>query len=143
MKSIFLDTNVIIDFFADRKPFSIEAARLFNYSIKKEINIYVSAVSYNNIYYILRQSYAHNETIKMLSELNEWTEIIDVSKDIIKQAIKSDFKDFEDAIQYNCAKSLNIIDLIVTRDTKDFKRSSLPILTPKEAVTLIENNNKQ
>lgn len=143
MKSIFLDTNVIIDFFANRKPFSIEAARLFNYSIKKEINIYVSAVSYNNIYYILRQSFAHNETIKILSELNEWTEIVDVSKDIINQAIKSDFKDFEDAIQYNCAKSLNIIDLIVTRDTKDFKTSSLPILTPKEAVTLIENNINQ
>ena len=139
MKSIFLDTNVLIDFFADRKPFSIEAARLFNYSFKKKISIYISAVSYNNIYYILRQSCSHTETIKILTELSEWTDIIDVSKDIINKSLKSDFKDFEDAIQYNCAKSLNKIDFIVTRDTKDFKTSSLPILTPKEAVTLIEN----
>lgn len=138
MKNIFIDTNVLIDFFADRKPFSIEAAKLFNYSFKKKIDIYISAVSYNNIYYILRQSYSHIETIKMLSELNEWTDIIDVSKDIIKKSLKSDFKDFEDAIQYNSAKSLNKIDFIVTRDTKDFKNSSLPILTPKEAITLIE-----
>ena len=70
MKSIFLDTNVLIDFFANRKPFSIEAARLFNYSFKKEIKIYISAVSYNNIYYILRQSCSHIETIKILGELN-------------------------------------------------------------------------
>ena len=139
MKSIFLDTNVLIDFFADRKPFSIEAARLFNYSIKKKINLYISAVSYNNIYYILRQSCSHIETIKMLTELNEWTVIIDVSKEIINKSLKSDFRDFEDAIQYNCAKSLKKIDFIVTRDTKDFKTSSLPILTPKEAVTLIES----
>lgn len=139
MKNIFLDTKVLIDFFADRKPFSIEAARLFNYSFKKKINIYISAVSYNNIFYILRHSCTHTATIKMLTELNEWTDIIDVSKDIIKKSLKSDFKDFEDAIQYNCAKTLSKIDFIVTRDTKDFKSSSLPILTPKEAVSLVES----
>ncbi|MFY8184790.1 MAG: type II toxin-antitoxin system VapC family toxin [Bacteroidia bacterium] len=139
MKHVFLDTNVLIDFFADRKPFSLEAAKLLNYSLKKKINIYISAVSYNNIYYILRQSCSHTETIKMLAELNEWTEIIDVSKEVIKKSIKSDFKDFEDAIQYNCAKSLAKIECIVTRNTKDFKTSSLPILSPKEALSAIEN----
>ena len=142
MKYIFLDTNILIDFFADRKPFSIEAAKLFNYSFKKKITIYVSAVSYNNIYYILRQSYSHTETIRILSELNEWADMIDVSKEIIKKALKSDFKDFEDAIQYNCAKSFHKIDFIVTRDTKDFKTSTLPILTPKEALTLIESTGR-
>jgi len=140
MKSIFIDTNVIIDFFANRKPFSIEAAILFNYSFKKKINIYISAVSYNNIYYILRQSCSHTETIKMLTELNEWTDTVDVSKDIINKSLKSNFKDFEDAIQYNCAKSLKKIDFIVTRDTKDFKTSSIPILTTNEAVTVIESS---
>jgi predicted nucleic acid-binding protein len=38
MKNIFLDTNVLIDFLADRKPFFIEAAKLFDYSLKKESN---------------------------------------------------------------------------------------------------------
>ncbi len=140
MKSIFIDTNVIIDFFANRKPFSIEAALLFNYSLNKKINIYISAVSYNNIYYILRQSCSHTETIKMLTELHEWTDTVDVSKDIINKSLKSNFKDFENAIQYNCAKSLKKIDFIVTRDTKDFKTSSIPILTPNEAVTVIESS---
>ena len=139
MKSIFLDTNVLIDFFADRKPFSIDAARLFDYSFKKKINIYISAVSYNNIYYIIRQSLSHSETIKILTEINEWTNVIDLTQDIINKSLKSEFKDFEDAIQYNSAKSLKKIDFIVTRDTKDFKTSLLPILTPKEAVTLIRS----
>jgi predicted nucleic acid-binding protein len=139
MINIFLDTNVLIDFLADRRPFSLEAARLFDNSLKRKIRIFISAVSYNNIYYILRQSFSHNETIKLLAELNEWTEIIDVSKDIIEKSIRSVFNDFEDAIQYYCALSTSKIEFIVTRDTKDFKTKTIPILTPKEANSLIQS----
>jgi predicted nucleic acid-binding protein len=142
MKHLFLDTNVLIDFLADRKPFSLEAAKLFNYSFKKKVTLYVAAVSYNNIYYILRQSCTHSATIKILTELQDWTEAIDVTKDVIKKTLKSEFKDFEDAIQYNCAKTLTKMDCIVTRDTKDFKTSSIPTMTPKEALTMVESSNK-
>ena len=139
MKQIFLDTNVIIDFLADRKPFSIAATGIFNYAVLGKIKLYISAISYNNIYYILRQSFSNTETIKLLDELSQMTEIADVTKAIIKTSLKSDLKDFEDAIQYNCALSLNKIDFIVTRDTKDFKRSVLPIMNPDEALILIES----
>ena len=142
MKHIFLDTNIVIDFLADRKPFSLFAAKLFNFSILGKAKIYVSAVSYNNIYYILRQSHSSVETVKLLDELSEMTEIADVTKNIIKKSLKSDFKDFEDAIQYNCALSLTKVDFIVTRDTKDFKKSTLSIMTPEEAVSLLENPSR-
>ena len=141
MKYIFLDTNVLIDFLADRKPFSLETARLFNYSIKKKVTILVSAVSINNIYYILRQSTGHSTTMKILNELKEWTDMIDVTKDVIFKSLKSEFKDFEDSIQYNGAKCVTKIECIVTRDTKDFKLSSIPTMTPKEALTIIESTS--
>lgn len=137
MKHVFLDTNVLIDFLADRRPFSLEAAKLFNYSVSGNVKIYISAVSYNNIYYILRQSLSNSQTIKLLAELNDLTEIIDVTKAVIKKSLKTDFKDFEDAMQYNCALTINKLDCIVTRDTKDFKTSTLSVLTPKEAVSLM------
>lgn len=139
MKHIFLDTNVLIDFLADRQPFSLEAAKLFNYSFTNKVTLYVSVISYNNIYYILRRSCSHLDSIKILSELQEWTETIEVTKEIIKKSLKSEFKDFEDAIQYNCAKSLSKIDCIVTRDTKDYKTSAISIFTPIEALIMIEN----
>src|SRR5947209_1245546 len=142
MKNIFLDTNVIIDFLADRRPFSLNAAKLFNLSLSGKIKIYVSAVSYNNIYYILLQSLSNNETIKLLGELSEMDEITDVNKNIIQKSLKTDFKDFEDAIQYNCALGLNKVDFIVTCDTKDFKRGPLPVMTPEEAVGLFESTGK-
>lgn len=134
MKNIFLDTNVVIDFLADRRPFSLLAAKIFNYSLQGKVKVYISAVSYNNIYHILRQSLTSRETIKLLDGLCEMTEIADVTKVIIKTSLKTDFKDFEDAIQYNCALSINELDFIVTRDTKDFKKSTLPVLTPEEAI---------
>jgi predicted nucleic acid-binding protein len=139
VKHIFLDTNVLIDFLADRQPLSLEAAKLFNYSFTNKVTLYVSVISYNNIYYILRRSSSHLDSIKILSELQEWTETIAVTKEIIRKSLTSDFRDFEDAIQYNSAKSISKIDCIVTRDTKDYKISSISIFTPKEALTIIEN----
>ena len=142
MKQVFLDTNVIIDFLANRKPFSVAAAGIFNFAVLGKIKIYISAVSCNNIYYILRQSFSNTETIKLLDELCEMTEIADVTKTVIKKSLKSELRDFEDAIQYNCALSLNKIDFIVTRDTKDFRKSILPIMNPEEALSLIGSTSK-
>jgi len=137
MKIIFLDTNVIIDFLAGRLPFSINAGEIFNASLTGQVKIYVSAVSYNNIYYFMRQSLSHHETIKHLEELSEMTEIIDVTKSIIKKSLKSEFKDFEDAIQYHCALTILKMDFIVTRNSKDFKKSTLPVMNPQEAIGII------
>ena len=139
MKHIFMDTNVVIDFLADRQPFSLHAARLFDLTIEGKVGIYISAVSYNNIYYVLRQSLTNNATIKLLNELEELTEVADVTRAVIKQSLKTDFKDYEDAIQYYCALSVPEIDFIVTRNTKDFKKSTLPVLTPVEAVVALDN----
>ena len=139
MKYIFMDTNVVIDFLADRQPFSLDAARLFDLTIDGKVRIYISAVSYNNIYCILRRSLSNNATIKLLEELVEMTEITDVTKGIIQQSLKTDFKDYEDAIQYYCALSIPKIDVIVTRDTKDFKKSALPVLTPAEASIALDD----
>ena len=141
MRNLFIDTNVVIDFLANRKPFSTSALKLFGLSYNNKIKLYISAVSYNNIYYILKQSNSHKDAINLLNELMGMTEVLDFSKAVIENALKSDFKDFEDAIQYYCAKSLDKIDLIITRDTKDFKKSDLPVLTSDEVISLLANEN--
>ncbi len=139
MKHVFLDTNVVIDFLADRKPFSIDAAILFDLAVNEKLKIYISAVSYNNIYYVLRHSLSHPVTLRLLNELADMTEIVDVTNDVIRQSLKTDFKDYEDAIQYYCALSISDIRFIVTRNTKDFKKSALPVLTPTEALNALQN----
>jgi len=54
-----------------------------------------------------------------------------VNDKIIALSLDSDFKDFEDAIQYYCALESDL-RLIITRNQKDFKLSTIPVLSAKE-----------
>ncbi|MGV3685788.1 MAG: PIN domain-containing protein [Daejeonella sp.] len=135
MRHIFMDTNVVIDFLAGREPFATDAARLFNFAVEGKVKIYISAVSYNNIYYVLRQSAPGTVVIKLLEGLADITQIADVTGAVIRQSLGSDFKDYEDAVQYHCALAIPGVDFIVTRNTKDFKKSALPVMSPVEALS--------
>ncbi len=53
-----------------------------------------------------------------------------MNKDVILQAFNSDFKDFEYALQNYSAELDNEIDLIISRNIKDFKNSKLAVMTP-------------
>ncbi|RYD75901.1 MAG: PIN domain-containing protein [Sphingobacteriales bacterium] len=134
MKQVFMDTNIVIDFLANRQPFAMDAAKIFDLAVNGKVRIFIAAVSYNNIYYILRQYMSGSATLKLLGELADMTEITDVTAVIIRQSLKTDFKDYEDAIQYHSALSIADLDFIVTRNTKDFKKSTLAVLTPTEAL---------
>ncbi|MEO7214015.1 PIN domain-containing protein [Mucilaginibacter sp.] len=140
MKHVFMDTNVVIDFLTNRQPFALDAAKLFDMAVKEKIKIYISALSYGNIHYVVKRSFGNNMAISLLNELAEMTEIVDVTKSIIRQSLKTDFKDYEDAIQYYCALSIKDISLIITRDTNDFKKSTLSVLTPFEAIASIKSD---
>ncbi len=137
MKHIFLDTNVIIDFLADRKHFAEYAAILFQLAKENKIKIYISAISFNNTYYILRKVTTHKKALNLISELDDLVEFQETNRTIIRKALKSDFNDFEDAIQYYSAAEIGNIDIITTRDLNDFKKSEIPVLSPETTVKLL------
>ena len=137
MKHFFLDTNILIDFLADRKPFSDQAAILFQAANNKEARLYVAAISFNNVYYIVRQVNSHAKTMGLIKTLEKYVEIVTIDGAILKKAMASDFKDFEDAIQSFAAESVAEIELIVTRNMKDFKKSKLPVFSPESAIKLL------
>ena len=130
MTDIFIDTDVIIDFITDRQPFSGEAASLFNSIDNGKVKGYTSALSYSNLYYVLSKYAPHKKVIALLNELSELVVILKVDDSIVKAALASDFKDFEDAIQYYTALENKRINVIITRNVKDYKKSSLPVMTP-------------
>lgn len=131
MTDLFIDTDVIIDFIIDRQPFSREAAQVFTLIDQRKVKGYSSALSYSNIYYVLRNYASHKKVITMLNELSDLVGILKVDDDIIKASLASDFKDFEDAIQYYTAQEYKRIDVIITRNIKDYKKSSVPVMTPE------------
>jgi len=126
---VFVDSDVIIDFFTDREPFANPASKIFELNELDVIQIYISAVSLNNIYYIVRKYIGHKDTIKIIEEIVEITEIIGTSKKEIVQALKNDFKDFEDSVQYSSALNIKGVEAIITRNTKDYTKAKLPVFT--------------
>ena len=88
MKNLFLDTNVIIDTLADRRPFSKAGAKLFDYAEKGKINLFISALSYANIYYLIRKTCSHKEMLMTLKDLETLIETIDVTKQIISKSFR-------------------------------------------------------
>lgn len=136
MKHLFLDTNIVLDVLANRKPFSDSASELFEKAQSGKVKLYISSLSYNTIYYILNKKIGHKETIATLKELEELIETLDVSSKEIKKSLYSQFSDFEDAIQYFSALSNKKIDVIVTRNPKDFKKSDLLVMSPEEFLSL-------
>ena len=130
MKRVLIDTDVILDFFFDRKPFSDNAAKVLSLCESREIKGFITSVIISNVYYLLRQTSTHEKVIGKLMQLVTVTEVLTTDRDVIIKALNSNFKDFEDALQNYSAELNGQIDLIVTRNIKDFKNSSLGVMTP-------------
>jgi len=130
MTDLFIDTDVIIDFLIDRKPYSREAAILFTLIEQKKLRGYSSSLTFSNLYYILRKVQTHNKVISKLDSLSKILNILKVEEQTIKNAINSGFTDFEDSIQYFCARDNRRISVIITRNTKDYRNSEIPVMTP-------------
>jgi predicted nucleic acid-binding protein len=131
MEKILIDTDVVLDFFFDRQPFSEYAAKILSLCELKEIQGFITPVIYSNVYYLLRQTSAHEKVIEKLNQLVSITEVLLIDRNAVVQALNSKFKDFEGALQNYAAEDHGQIDLILTRNIKDFKNSSLSVMTPE------------
>jgi len=135
MKKIFVDSDVILDLLAKREPFYPYAAELFSLVDKGKIKVHVSAIIITNLHYVLRKMTDKEQAIRSLQKLKLLVKILPVDEKIIDLALASDFKDFEDSIQYYVAKE-NKIDFLLTRNKKDYKTADITILTPQEFLNL-------
>jgi len=130
MQRVLIDTDVILDFFFDRKPFSDNAAKVLSLCESRKIKGFITSVIISNVYYLLKQTSTHEKVIEKLVQLVTITEVLTTDREVIIKALNSNFKDFEDALQNYSAELNGQIDLIVTRNIKDFKNSSLGVMTP-------------
>ena len=131
MEKVLIDTDVLLDFFFDRKPFSDYAAQVLDLCKEKEIKGYVTPVIVANTYYLLSKTAKHEFVIDKLNQLLNIIDVTIMNRNVVIKALNSDFKDFEDALQNYAAVEANDIKVILTRNIKDFRFSELAILTPE------------
>jgi len=127
MKKIFLDTNIIIDFLGERENFYEPAAKILTLADKKKIKILTSPTSISNAYYLLAKYENTKIALEKIRKFKVLCSISIMNDGVIEKAINSDFKDFEDAMQYFSAIASNC-ELIVTRNEKDFKNALIPVM---------------
>jgi predicted nucleic acid-binding protein len=132
MIKAFLDTNILVDLIGDRKPFSKHVIEIFKHAEEKKITLFTSSHSIATVYYILKKYVADKELKEILLNLLDFIDIIEVNLDVLKKALRSNHKDFEDAIQMICASRISGMNYIITRNTKDFKTSEIMVLSPDE-----------
>lgn len=140
MDTVLIDTDVILDFFFDREPFSEFATEILNRCEKKKIQGFTTPVIICNVYYLLSKTANHQLIIEKLKQLLNIIEITEMNKEVVLDALNSDFKDFEDALQNFSAIQNRDITIILTRNIKDFKKSKLAVMTPETYLKGKANN---
>ena len=132
--NVFVDTNVLIDVLAKRTPFYDDSARLWTLAEQGRITGFISVISFNNIYYVVRKLKTRRAADRMMILLRDTFTPVPLDKQILDQAIDAGLKDLEDAIQYFSAIRVGAACL-VSRDARAFPRAELPVLTPREWLT--------
>ena len=136
MSSLFLDTNVLLDLLGERVPFFDSIAKVATLADQKKLSIVVSPLSFTTIDYVLNKYETSESVLNKLRKFKIICEVCEVNDETISKALTSSFKDFEDAVQYFTALQSNC-SIIITRNGKDFKNSTIPVMTAEEYLSSI------
>lgn len=131
MSRLFLDTNVILDLLAERHPFYSPIAKIATLADQKKLILVASPLSFTTVEYVLSKFEASESVLNKLRKFKIICEVSEVNEETIEKALNSNFKDFEDAVQYFSAVQSQC-SVIITRNGKDFKHSALAVMTSEE-----------
>lgn len=126
---IFIDTNIFLDSYLGRD--NGVSHRVFSFLEEKGFEIYLNDISIINIAYLIRKVFSKDEIREKINLITTHYHIVCASEKIIVNANNSDFKDFEDGVQYFCAKEVDA-DLILTNNKKDFQASGIDVMSAEE-----------
>jgi predicted nucleic acid-binding protein len=132
---LLLDTNVIIDILSKREGYETSLQVLRNCEIGSADGV-VSAITVNDAMYILRKHVTPSTVRDAVMTLLVIVEITDVTKSDITGALASEMRDYEDAVQAECAKRIRA-DYIVTHNLRDFEKSPIRAISPEEILELM------
>lgn len=128
---LFLDTNIVLDLLGERDPFYNSIAKIATLADRKQATLIVSALTYSTVFYVLAKYESKDKVLNKLRKFKIISEIAGVDETIIEKGLNSAFIDFEDSLQYFCALKTEC-DILLTRNQKDFKESSIPVMSSDE-----------
>ena len=136
MTRLFLDTNIVIDVLERRDPFCHDAVRLFTMAYNKQVQLIVSPITYTTASFLLRM-HGPEGVRSLLSNFRQLSKVATTNERTVDDSLASQFKDFEDAMQYYTALKAKA-DFFITRNGKDFATSKIPVMTATEYLESLE-----
>ena len=135
----YVDTNILVDLVLSRQEFLPDAQRVFAIGYAGEAQLVVSALSFVNTVYLGRKyKFPMDDVLSKLRMIADFVDVSDLSGQNVVDMLNSGWRDYEDATQHRSAIDEQA-DCIVTRNKKDFKASTLPVLTPLEFFNRIDS----
>jgi hypothetical protein len=127
---ILLDCDVLLDVMAGREKFLAGSARVLDGCESGKIHGAIAWHTLANACYLAEDG---RTALKFFEDLLSFVEVVGGDTELALEAIRSDFSDFEDALQSVCAKQFEA-DFIVTRNVKDYKLSPIKAVSPSEFI---------
>ncbi len=137
-----VDTNILIDCFARREPFSDDARKFLAFGALGEYELWIGSSQITDLFYILcdgGKAKAAKEAQRKIVQLRKHVHVVSVGEPEVDAALQSAWPDFEDACLYQAALKLKA-DVIVTRDRQGFKRSSIRALDAVDFFKMLEQH---
>jgi predicted nucleic acid-binding protein len=91
---VLIDTNVIVDVALEREPFYAESDRILTFVEEGQIQGYVSASTFSDLYYIIRRDKGRDWTLDFLRQLATFCQVATVDNSVISIALTCNFQGF-------------------------------------------------
>ncbi len=131
MKSIFLDTNIVLDILDADRDNHVNATKVLEKVIFNGYTIVISEDMLSTIFYIIKNKQAVLSFFKLI--LQEWR-VVAFDEETISNAIDlclhNQGQDFEDTLQCLCAKQ-QACDFLITHDN-GFIDCGITVLTAQQ-----------
>ena len=130
---IFVDTNVILDFFLEREPFYYDALKIWAACEERRVCGYVSALTVNNVHYVAQKLKSDTTAMIAVRGILDVFEVVPLDKAVMRLAADFHGRDFEDDIQLQSAIAAGCSRLF-TRERTHFRSSAIAVMPPSSFV---------
>lgn len=138
MNKVFIDTDVILDVIFERNPHAKTSHLILGLAESNKIKGFTSSLVMANCYYIIESKYSKQKAKNSIQTLKSFIKILPVTGKELEESLNSKFDDFEDGIQYFVSLNNNI-QIIITRNIKDYKHATCEVYSPKEYLSLLND----
>ena len=135
---ILVDTNVIIDALTSREPWNESAEKIFLMGANNIVDMYITASSATDIYYLVRKHLHNAETARqVMGKLYSLVGILEVKEEDGVDALVSPITDYEDAVVEQVARRSGV-ECIVTRNQKEYEPGLTKVFLTDDFIQIME-----